>query len=136
QLDQHFSRLEEYKDMADTAMRYLATPEIAHQRRVLVAGILLCDRELSNAPAHITIVGAKSDPAAKALFQGANKYPLGYKRVEWFDPKEGKMPNPDTDYPEMPKAAAFACANQRCSLPVYTPELIAAQVDKTMKSAH
>lgn len=130
----HYSAKKEYKEMAERSMRYLATPEIAHERKMLVGGILLADRELAGPPAHITIVGGKKDPAAKALFQGANKYPVSYKRVEWFDPKEGKMPNPDTDYPEMPKAAAFACANQRCSLPVYTPDAIAAQVDKTMNT--
>ncbi len=130
----HYSAKKEYKEMAERSMRYLATPEIAHERKMLVGGVLLADRELASPPAHITIVGSKKDPAAKALFQGANKYPVAYKRVEWFDPKEGKMPNPDTDYPEMPKAAAFACANQRCSLPVYTPDAIAAQVDKTMNT--
>lgn len=130
----HYSAKKEYKEMAERSMRYLATPEIAHERKMLVGGILLADRELASPPAHITIVGSKKDTAAKALFQGANKYPVAYKRVEWYDPKEGKMPNPDTDYPEMPKAAAFACANQRCSLPVYTPEAIAAQVDKTMNT--
>ncbi len=124
----------EYKTMANSCMRYLATPEIAHYRKMLVAGILLCDRELANQPAHVTVVGSKKDPAALALFQAANRYPLSYKRIEWFDPKEGPMPNPDTEYPEMPKAAAFSCANQRCSLPVYTPDGIAASVDKTSKS--
>ena len=124
----------EYKDMSELSMRYLSTPEIARTRKYLVAGLLLADRELSAQPAHITIVGGKSDPAALALFQAANKYPTSYKRVEWYDPKEGPMPNPDTEYPEMPKAAAFACANQRCSLPVYTPDGIAASVEKMMKS--
>ena len=124
---------QEYRGMAENCMRYLATPEIAHARRVLVGGVLLCDREMANVPVHITIVGSKTDPAAKTLFQGANRYPLGYKRVEWYDPKEGKMPNPDTEYPEMPKAAAFACANSRCSRPVYAADLIQAQVDKTIK---
>ena len=115
-------------------MRYVATPEVAHTHRVLVSSVLLADRELANAPAHITIVGAKSDAAAKALFAAANRYPLAYIRVEWFDRKEGKMPNPDTEYPDMPKAAAFACANNRCSRPVYKPEEVAQLVDRTMNS--
>lgn len=130
----HYSGKDEYKKMAENCMRYLATPEIAHFRKMLVAGILLCDRELANAPAHITIVGHKSDPQARLLFIAANKYPVSYKRVEWLDSKEGKMPNPDTEYPEMPKAAAFACASQRCSRPVFTPEEINALVDRTMNS--
>ncbi|MBY0359279.1 MAG: DUF255 domain-containing protein [Candidatus Obscuribacterales bacterium] len=110
-----------YKEMAESSMRYLATPEVARKRRILVAGILLADRELAAAPAHITIVGAKEDPQALALFQAANQCPFVYKRIDWCDPKEGPMPNPDTDYPLMKKAAAFVCVNQRCSLPVYDP---------------
>lgn len=124
----------EYKAMAENCMSFIATPEIANSRRILVSGMLLSDREISSSPAHITIVGAKSDPAALALFQAANMYPVAYKRVEWYDSKEGPMPNPDTEYPEMPKAAAFACANQRCSLPVFTPAGIAAAVENMLKA--
>lgn len=129
----YYSGKEKYKDMAKSCMRYLATDEIAHDRKIMVAGILLCDREIASGPAHITVVGAKGDPAAASLFAAANKYPLSYKRVEWLDAKEGKLPNPDTEYPEMPKAAAFACANNRCSAPAYTAVEIADRVDKTMK---
>jgi uncharacterized protein YyaL (SSP411 family) len=130
----HYSANKDFKTMAERCMRYLATPEIAHERKILIAGILLCDRELNSDPAHITIVGAKADPQARLLFQAANRYPLSYKRVEWYDRKEGNMPNPDTEYPDMPKAAAFACANQRCSRPVYRPEEVAELVDRTSKS--
>lgn len=129
-----FTGKKEYKEVAENCMRYLSTPEVARQRRILVAGTLLSDKEISSSPAHITIVGKKADPTALSLFQAANKYPVSYKRVEWYDPAEGPMPNPDTEYPEMPKAAAFACANQRCSLPVYTPEGIAVSVENMMKS--
>lgn len=123
----------EYKTMAERGMKYLATPEIARKRRILVAGILLADRELGSVPAHITIVGAKSDPNAKLLLQAANKYPLSYKRVDWYDAKEGPMPNPDTDYPNMPKAAAFVCVNQRCSLPAFNVLDLKTTLDKMTK---
>lgn len=129
-----YSGKSEYREIAVNCMRYLATPEVAHTRKMLIAGILLCDRELSNPPAHITIVGSKKDPAAKALFQAANRYPLSYKRVEWYDAKEGKMPNSDTELPEMPKAAAFSCANQRCSRPVFAANEVVSLIDRTLKS--
>ncbi|MGE3646715.1 MAG: hypothetical protein AB7G10_00150 [Reyranellaceae bacterium] len=35
------------------------------------------------------------------------------------------MPNPDVEYPDLPQAAAFACANGACSLPVFSPGEIA-----------
>lgn len=115
-----------YKDMAKEAMRYLATPEIALSRHVLVAGILLADMELAEDPAHITVIGGKSDPGAQALFQAAIKCPSPYKRIEWWDPKEGPLPNPDVQYPAMKEAAAFLCLEGRCSPPVYKPDAVIA----------
>ncbi len=124
----------QYDKMAKQAMRYLATPAIATQRHILVAGMLLADLELSTDPAHVTIVGAKSDPEAKALFKTAIEYPSGYKRIEWWDKKEGPMPNPDVQYPDMPKAAAFGCIDGRCSAPVYKPEAVLVLFNKTKKT--
>ncbi len=116
----------QFDKMAKQAMRYLATPAIARQRHILVAGMLLADQELSADPAHFTIVGAKDDPQALALFKSAIQYPSGYKRIEWWDKKEGPMPNPDVQYPDMQKAAAFGCLDGRCSAPVYKPEGVVA----------
>jgi len=33
-------------------------------------------------------------------------------------------------YPQLARAAAFACANQACSLPVFEPEQIVPAVDR------
>lgn len=87
---------------------------------LVVPGALLADRELSREPAHVTIVGAKDDPAARALYAAARAYPTRYLRIEWLDRREGPLPAADIDYPEMPEAAAFACANGACSVPVFT----------------
>ena len=121
-----------YRAQAERAMRFLVTREIALKRRS-EAGILIADAELANAPAHLTIVGAKSDPAARALFAAAQGHPDGYKRIEWWDRAEGAMPNPDVQYPQLPRAAAYVCAQNRCSLPVYTGEdllALALRLDK------
>jgi hypothetical protein len=126
----------EYDKMAHEAMRYLATPEIAESRHVLVAGPLLVDRELSSEPMHATIIGAKSDPQALALFKSAIKYPSGYKRIEWWDKSEGPLPNPDVDYPDMKTAAAFLCIEGRCSAPVYKPEEIVSVMQRAILSEH
>lgn len=124
----HYTGKEEHKKLADIGMRYLAIKEIATKRPA--GGILLVNLEMELDPAHVTIVGAKSDPAALALYKAALNYPSGYKRVEWFDSSEGKLPNPDVEYPALDKAAAFACANQRCSLPAFTPEEVKVRVEK------
>lgn len=124
-----YSGKAEYKSMSESAMRYLATPEIAHKRKILVAGILLADKEISSDPIHVTVVGAKGDPAAQALFVEALKYPNTYTEIEWFDKAEGKLPSADIEFPELPKAAAFGCAFKRCSLPIFKPENIAKTID-------
>lgn len=124
---------EKYQKMAREAMRFLATPEIARTRQILVAGMLLADEELSNDPAHITIVGKKDDAAARSLFESALLYPSGYKRIEWWDKGDGPLPNADVEYPEMPKAAAFLCINGRCSAPVYKPDAIAGMIEQSQR---
>ncbi|HXZ18932.1 MAG TPA: DUF255 domain-containing protein [Candidatus Acidoferrales bacterium] len=118
----------DYQKMAQEAMRYLAAGPIA--RRLPVASTLLVDYELSRPPLHLTIVGHKDDPAAQALFQAALRYPVAYKRLEWWDTREGRLPNPDVQYPELQKAAAFICTSRTCSPPIFQAEALAAKVDK------
>jgi hypothetical protein len=117
-----------YQKTAEEAMRYLAAPQIA--RRLPVASTLLVDYELSRPPLHLTIVGHKDDAAAQALFQAALRYPVSYKRLEWWDTREGRLPNPDVQYPELKQAAAFICTSRTCSPPIFQPEQLAARVDK------
>lgn len=109
-----------YGALAEHAARYLAgaAPEMLRP----LPGVLLADRELASDPTHLTVVGHKDDPAAKALFAVARAYPARYKRVEWWDVREGKLPNADVDYPEMDRAAAFACGDRICSLPAFSAD--------------
>ena len=106
----------EYRAAAEHGMRYLIS---LAEDDLVVPGALLADRELGREPAHVTIVGAKDDPAALKLYAAARTYPTRYLRIEWLDRREGPLPNPDVDYPDMPEAAAFACANGACSVPVF-----------------
>jgi hypothetical protein len=55
----------------------------------------------------------------RALFVEATAAPAGYLRLEWWDPREGPLPNPDVSYPELERPAAFLCAGGACSAPVY-----------------
>jgi uncharacterized protein YyaL (SSP411 family) len=105
-----------YRAAAEYGMRWLIA--LAEDDLVL-PGALLANRELTREPAHVTIVGAKDDPAAQALYAAARTYPTRYLRIEWFDRLEGALPHADVDYPELSQAAAFACANGACSVPVY-----------------
>jgi uncharacterized protein YyaL (SSP411 family) len=119
---------ETHGSVAAYTMRYLTSQHITGMRRFLV-GVVLADEELAGEPIHITVVGRKDDPAAIALHEAARRYPALYKRVDWWDRREGPMINADIEYPELERAAAFACGNRICSLPVFEP----AGVDEAVK---
>ena len=98
---------------------------LARTTVIAVAGILLADQELGAPPLHVTVVGKKDDPAARLAFQQRRpRCRQTYKRVEWWDDREGAMPNPDVQYPTFDKAAAFICTNRRCSAPIFDPAKI------------
>jgi uncharacterized protein len=90
--------------------------------------ILLADHELSVAPIHITIVGPKDDPAAQALHVAALTYPTDYLQVDWWDRREGALPDPTIAYPVLPHPAAFACTANACSTPILDPAEIRERV--------
>ena len=117
-----------YRKMSEYAMRYLTSDKIINLRRFLV-GIILADDSIAVEPAHITIIGSKGDARAQQLHRAALKLPIDYRRIDFWDLSEGPMPNPDITYPKLDKAAAFACANQICSLPVFE----AAELEKAVK---
>lgn len=113
-----YSGNKKYQRLAEHAMPYIATAQVALLRNT-DPGILQAAAELGSDPTHITVVGAKKDPAAAALFRAALAKPAVYRRIEWWDPREGAMPNPDVQYPRMDRAAAFLCTNGACSAPIF-----------------
>jgi hypothetical protein len=119
---------ERLRGHAGKVMRYLASAQVTGQRRFL-AGIVLADEEFAIEPTHITIVGHRDDPRSQALHDAARAYPALYKRLDWWDMREGPLPNPDVQYPEMDAPAAFACSNQICSRPAFDADTLA----KTIK---
>ncbi len=117
-----------YREMAEHAMRFLALPAVNENHGFGVAGFLLASESLSAPPLHLTVVGKKDDPAARALFAAARAQPANDKRVEWWDRTQGELPNPDVPYPELEKAAAFVCTDRSCSVPIFDPAKISAFV--------
>lgn len=120
----HYTGKAEHRQIAESAMRYLADPHVA-LAEITEPGILLADDELHADPLHLTVMAPKSDPAAVPLFAAVQHLPQWYKRVEWWDKAEGDLPNPDVSYPSPKRAAAFVCTENRCSLPIYAPAQIA-----------
>ncbi len=96
--------------------------------------MLLTDFELHNEPLHVTVVGKRDDPAARALLSEALREPAAYKRVELFDEREGPLPNADVTFPHLGRAAAFLCTAGRCSAPAFTAEELRARAAKAAGS--
>jgi uncharacterized protein YyaL (SSP411 family) len=124
-LNRYFGN-ESYREHAAHAMRYLASAS-AEMLRPL-PGVLLADEELAVEPTHMTIVGHKNDARARSLHALARALPARYKRLEWLDLREGKLPNPDVEYPDLGEPAAFACSNRICSFPSFNAEELRATV--------
>jgi len=122
---------EAYREQAAHAMRYLSSASAEMMRPL--PGVLLADEELAIEPTHITIVGHKDAPGAQALHALARALPARYKRLEWLDPREGKLPNPDVEYPDLGEPAAFACSNRICSFPSFNAEELQATVKQMAK---
>ncbi|NNE62811.1 MAG: thioredoxin domain-containing protein [Gammaproteobacteria bacterium] len=120
-----------YTEIARNAMGYLTSDHVLDAYWFL-PGVLQAEYELSNQPVHITVVGHKDDPQAARLHTAALAYPTNYKRAEWWDKREGPLPNDDVSYPQLTRAAAFACTDSVCSSPVYNREDLAAAVLRLM----
>ncbi len=118
--------------IAKAALAHVAQAHVALET-ITEPGVLLADDELARDPLHVTVVGAKSDPAAKILFASVQHLPSLYKRVEWWDRTEGPLPNADVNYPAPKRAAAFVCTENRCSLPIFEGAEVAAFVADAQK---
>jgi uncharacterized protein YyaL (SSP411 family) len=118
----HYTGKAQDRKLAETAMSYLAAGEVAESRQYMVGGILLADSEMRTDPLHVPIVGPKTNSDASDLFGTAIGFYHPYRRLEWYDAKEGPLPNADVQYPELPKPAGFICTGSACSSPAYTPE--------------
>jgi hypothetical protein len=115
----NFTGSEPYREFARQVLdRALQDSENLEPRATLEA-INLQHRFVSK-PFHVTVVGAKTDPAAQILFKLARTVPVAYRRLEWWDRSQGALPNPDVRYPTLKRAAAFICVNSHCSLPLFS----------------
>jgi uncharacterized protein YyaL (SSP411 family) len=115
--------------ISERAARYAVTWANAHPKAFMPA-LLLVDRELSSEPLHVAVVGARDDARVQALHAAAVAYPALYRRIDWWDPREGPLPNPDVVYPKLARPAAFVCTGNACSPPVFEPQHVALAVDR------
>ena len=111
-------------ETATAAFMSVSSPEQV-KRNSFAPGLLLTDDEIKAPPLHLTIVGAKNDPRAQALFATAIATAPTYKETEWYDKREGKLPGSDISFPDLPQAAAFVCTGNACSAPVFEAKALA-----------
>ncbi|MEM7292431.1 MAG: VanZ family protein [Pseudomonadota bacterium] len=121
----YYTGRSDFRDIAEQGMGYLTSPPVLDGFYFL-PGVLQAEYELAHEPVHITVVGARKDAAAQALYKAALAYPTLYKRAEWWDKSEGALPRDDVTYPELDTAAAFACSESICSTPIRDPSQIGA----------
>ena len=114
-------------------MGYL-TSERVLDAYYFLPGVLQAEYELGHEPVHVTIVGNKEDPNAERLYRAALAYPTSYKRAEWWDKREGKLPRDDVNFPQLTNAAAFACSQNLCSAPVTSPHKLAYAIERLTTS--
>jgi thioredoxin:protein disulfide reductase len=106
-----------------SAFHYLSNPAVLTNSPPAL--ILLAEYLVANSPAHIVIVGSKTNPIAKILFLTALANSPVYTRIDFWDKTLGPMMNSDTEYQVMDKPAAYVCQGFQCSFPIYnTPDLI------------
>ena len=123
-----------YREFAEAGMGYLSSPPVLDAFGFL-PDVLLAEEELKNEPVHVTVVGPKDDRRSAALYAAALRYPMAYKRAEWWDKREGPLTHHDVDYPDYPDGpAAFACTRNFCSLPVTDPAAVPAQLDRLQRA--
>ncbi len=115
----HYTKKTLYKEMVDSAMRYLLSPEAMKQSSP--ASILLTDMTVTEEPIDIHIIGSKKDPTAKVLYIAALRYPSLNTHIEWWDKTERALP---ADYPDLKKPAAYICGATNCAIPIYDPKAI------------
>jgi hypothetical protein len=73
----------------------------------------------------------QGQPVALQLHgSAALRYPGGYKRIEWWDPREGKLLDHSVGYSQLAHAAAFVCTDRTCSPPIADPEKLRAKINR------
>lgn len=113
----HYTGDDAVLNLRQAAMAYVSREDVA-SRRGMCADLLLLDAELRRDPQHVTIVGGRQDVRARELFRMALASAAPYRRLEWFDAKEGPPARADVAFPAGNDPAAFVCDNGACSAPI------------------
>jgi uncharacterized protein YyaL (SSP411 family) len=124
-----------YRGLAESSLRWAMSPDIVKARGPYVGGLLLAEEEYRNDPLHVTVVGPKDNPSAKALFAAAQRAPTSYRLLEWWDKREGPPPRGEAIFPDLGRPAAYLCANGACSSPITDATALSIRLGRSVASA-
>lgn len=124
---------ESYHATAKEAMRYLAAETVALAPPS--AGILLANQDATEAPLHVTIVGAITNPDAVALHNAALRSIASHELIEQRDPSDPSPLPTSVVYPQLDRPALFLCSERACSSPVFTPESVRGKIQRAQLQA-
>ena len=106
-----------FRQAAESVFGYLASPAVLEAYGFL-PDVLHAEYELTHEPGHVTIIGGKDDPRAKALYRAALHY-SAHKRAEWWDRREGLQPLAGEQVPRVqvrdPNSAALRSPPQHAT---------------------
>jgi uncharacterized protein len=117
---------ERYRAAAAEAMRFLAAEAVALQP--LSAGVLLANEDMAEAPIHVTVVGAMSNPDVVALHHAALRAITSHELIEVRDPADPTPLPTSVTYPPLKRAALFLCTAQACSSPIFRGDEVRGKV--------
>ncbi|HEY1792107.1 MAG TPA: DUF255 domain-containing protein [Opitutaceae bacterium] len=131
----HASGRASYRAMAQSSLRWAMSAGQVARRGAYTGGLLLAGEELRLEPIHVTVVGRRADPDAAALFAAALRAPSSYRLTEWWDRSAGPAPRGEDIFPELPRAAAYLCANGACSSPITDKAALEGRLSRVVASA-
>ena len=98
-----------YREIAEAGMGYLASPAVL-EAYAFLPDVLLAEEELRNEPVHVTVVGAKGRSAQRRALCRRARLSAGLQARRMVGQAEGKLTNPDVDYPDFPRARPLSPA--------------------------
>jgi hypothetical protein len=110
------------------AMRYIAADSVALVP--MSAGVLLANQDATEAPIHVTIVGASKRPEAIALHRAALRAMASHELIEIRDPSDPSPLPTNVSYPRLDRAALFLCTARACSSPVFQSEEVRGRIQR------
>jgi uncharacterized protein YyaL (SSP411 family) len=117
-------------DLAMEAMQYLASPSVA--LTPLSAGVLLANQDAGQAPLHVTVIGAYSNPDAIALHSAALRAITSHELIEMRDLEDSSLPPSAVEFPRLSRPALFLCTATACSTPIFHEQEVRAKIARAL----